>query len=487
MILALLMLFSAFTACDSSEQESSTEAAGSSETESVLVTDTETETETEYFPNVAKNNYDADFFLSVQPDSNYLEYHWVEESSNDVLSQAIYDRQQKVFDYLGVEIVGTKTETSKNYVDPFKIAVKNKDGSVDALLTHHYHGIDSFITGGFLSTFNSFSQIDLSGDHWNSEIMEDVALNGKMYLGKSDFNILSTFVVAFNKEMMDKYCDALPESVYSMVDNYRWTLDQMIALANMVYIDTTSDGHSIDDTFGVVAIHDAPFCGFLLASNVSMIDQNEQGDYVLSVYNDINKEKTTTIIEKIQGLAKSNSAWFWKWGSTEIVNFHEGKSLLCLSNTSNLPSYLNYDISFGVLPYPMYDETQKDIGYRSLQFGGFTCIPSYLSNPEMVGDTMEMLSYFSEEVNVAFYEKLLGKQAADSPDDTRMLEIVWEGIGTDFAQTFYSAFIDTNIFHMMINLTYKDATMNVASYIASKESTLNKKIDKFMTMVSKLT
>ena len=100
---------------------------------------------------------------------------------------------------------------------------------------------------------------------------------------------------------------------------------------------------------------------------------------------------------------------------------------------------------------------------------------------------MEMLSYFSEEVNVAFYEKLLGKQAADSPDDTRMLEIVWDGIGTDFAQPFDSAFIETEIFHMMIKLTYKDATMNVASYIASKESNLNKRIDKFMTMVSKLT
>ena len=77
MILALLMLFSAFSACDSTEQESSTETQGASETESTLVTNTEAETETEYFPNVAENNYDAEFYLSVQPDSNYLEYHWV--------------------------------------------------------------------------------------------------------------------------------------------------------------------------------------------------------------------------------------------------------------------------------------------------------------------------------------------------------------------------------------------------------------------------
>jgi len=496
MILAASMIFAALVSCDVPENNTGTDSGTTNQTEkdtskesdvsSETETESKSETEVVLEPPRPENQYGTDFFLSVQPDSNKFEYHWVEESQNDAMSQAVFDRQQKVYQHLGVEVIATATETSKNYVEPFKNSVKNKDGSVDALMTHHYHGIDGFISGNYLADFNSYTQIDLSADYWNADVMEEVALNGRMYLGKSDFNILSTYVIAYNKEMLDRYCDSLPETVYQMVDNYRWTLDQMISIANMVYIDTTSDGHTIDDTFGVVAIHDAPFCGFLLASNISMIEQNETGAYTLSVYNDINKEKTTIIVEKLRELAKSNSAWFWKWGSTETVEFCDGKALLSLSNTSNLPSYLNYDISFGVLPYPMYEEAQKDIGYRSLQFGGFTCIPSYVTKPEMVGDTLEMLSFFSKDVNTAFYEKLLGKQASDSPDDTRMLNIVWDGIGTDFAQTFYSAFIETEIFHMMIHLTYKDATQNVASYIASKESNVNKRIDKFMKSLAKI-
>lgn len=498
LLLIIAMMSAVFVACDngSTTAESTTdasliesgengdtaetEAKPESETKTEAVSETETE---EAVPTIEKKNHAQDFFLLIQPDSNIMEYHWVEESENDVLSQAIYSRQQQVFEYLGVDIVGTKAGTSKTYIDPFKIAIKNKDGSVDTVLTHHYHGIDSFISGNYVADFNDFSQISLSADYWNYDIMNDVSIDGEMFLGKSDFNILCTYVILFNKDMLDKYVDAMDASVYEMVDNYTWTLDKMIALANSVYIDATGDGQTIDDTFGIIGEQDAAVCGFLLAGDVSMISPNDAGEYVLTVYNDINKEKTTSIVEKLNALSKSNSAWFWPWASPHTVDFQSGRGLMILANTNRIPDYLNYDISFGILPYPMYDEMQKDVGYRSLQFGGFTCIPSYLTNPEMVGDTLEVLSFYSSDVNVAFYEKLLGKQASDSPDDTRMLQIVWDGIGTDFAQTFYGAFIDTEIFHLMPRLTPENATEGIASFIGSRESSVNKKIDKFLIQV----
>ena len=61
--------------------------------------------------------------------------------------------------------------------------------------------------------------------------------------------------------------------------------------------------------------------------------------------------------------------------------------------------------------YPMYNEEQKDVGYRSHQLGGFLCIPSYVRDEEMVGDTIEMLSFFSDNVNDAYYDRVLSYQA----------------------------------------------------------------------------
>jgi len=149
-----------------------------------------------------------------------------------------------------------------------------------------------------------------------------------------------------------------------------------------------------------------------------------------------------------------------------------------LTSTNHLPNLLNYEINFGVLPYPMYDENQKDVGYRSLQWGGYTCVPSYVNNMDMVGDTLEMLAFYSDNVNEAFYEKLLGKQVAESPVDKKMLQIVWDGICTDFAQTYFGAISNTQILYMLPELVKPERTASLSSYIASAEKSVNKLLKK---------
>ena len=142
---------------------------------------------------------------------------------------------------------------------------------------------------------------------------------------------------------------------------------------------------------------------------------------------------------------------------------------------------LNTGIEFGILPYPMFDENQKEVGYRSLQWGGYQCIPSYVEDFNMVGDTLEVLSFYSDPVNVAFYEKLLGKQASDRPDDSRMLDIVWEGICADIAQTY-----NMDILYMVPILTKAGTDQALSSYIASNEKSVNKKIKQIYLSLQKI-
>jgi hypothetical protein len=156
---------------------------------------------------------------------------------------------------------------------------------------------------------------------------------------------------------------------------------------------------------------------------------------------------------------------------------------MTLAPSYELPNYLNYDINFGVLPYPLFDEQQKDVGYRSLQWGGYIAIPSYVDNMEMATETLEMLSYFSKDVNLAFYEKLLGKQVADAPQDRKMLQIVWDSVCSDFGQTYFTVFYTTNVLYVFPSITSVNATEGLASYVASRQNTVNRNIKKFMAKV----
>ena len=484
LMLALVMSLAAFVACDSGKDtETDTKEKDSN------VAEITTEAATDAKPDVPENDYGTEFFLKIMQDTNSLKYHYVEESENDVLSEAIFARQEKVREYLGVEIIGSLTDGNhQTYTESFKTAVKNKDGSVDMMLTHVYDGVPSLVSENYLADIASIPGINLDADYWNQEFMEDLSVCDKYFLGNSDYNILYTHVITFNKDMMDQYADHLEKSVYDMVRDYEWTLDQMISLANLVYIDTTADGKTPDDTYGISGRQWNEFPGFLHASNISIVEMDASGQYKVALMNDVNAAKTTELVDKLLNLSKSNGAWFdFRTTSADTVPITTDRTLMHVGATTRLVGYLDYDINFGVLPYPMWDTAQKDVGYRHLQWGGYISVPAYVNDPQMVGETLEVLSFFSADVKTAYYEKMLGKQVADVPDDSQMLAIVWDTVCCEFAQTYCQTMGGTQLLYLMATVTEANTSTNVASTVAGLERSANTSITKFMKKVEKAT
>ena len=486
LILAMIMITSALVACDNGSENHREEPTQTSAS-STFETQSETETEVkEYMPDVEQNDYGETFNMLIMTASNMAKYHWVEEGEGDAMSESLFARQEKVREYLGVELVGTAADTDHTiYTEPFKTAIKNKDNSIQLMLSHVHSGVTALIQSNYLRDYATVDQFNLDADYWNREFMEGLSVDSHMYLGRNDFNIMYTYVISYNKEMMEKYQDSLESDVYTLVDNYKWTLDQMMSLASQVYIDATSDGKTSDDTFGITGVQWVPYIGFLHASGIQYISINEAGNYEVSVYNELNQAKTATLIEKLSALAAADYSWFrYRIEPTPLIEMHTGRTLMQLTNTYDLPTYCNYDVEFGILPYPMFDESQKDIGYRHLQWGGYLCMPSYTANLEMCAETMEMLAFFSKDVNVTFYEKLLGKQVADAPLDSKMLDLVWNTLWPEFAQAFDD--VSGGWLYMVPELTHVGATVQLASYVKAKETSSNKAIGKFLTLVQKM-
>ena len=486
LILALVILVSSFAGCGGVTPEETTSKREEPNEQITAGTSDDTaeiETESEYKPTISEKDYGEEFYLSIVPDVNPVDYYWVKEAQNNTLSDAIYKRQEDVRNYLGVEIVGTAAGTTNTHIEPFKTAIKNKDDSVHMMISHVFFGIDGFITENYLTDFNDISEIDLYAPYWNQQFMDDLSINGHQYLGFSDFNILYTNVVAFNKDMLDKYDDYIDTSLYDMVTGYTWTLDKMISIAGLVYTDATADGKTPDDTFGISGFLNVPFAPFIQASNMSIVEQDDAGNYKIAVYNEKNKQKMSDLVDKLDVFVKSDCAYLKKDPTNPGKIFTENRALMHLVTTFGLTALLSHELEFGVLPYPMYDTAQKTVGYRSLNWGGYLCIPSYLKNPAMVYETVDIISYFSEDVNIAFYEKLLGKQVADSPQDRDMLDIVWNSICSDFGQTYGSVFNTTTDFLFMLCNLVGDGAKSLASYVAGGEGAANKGLKKFANQV----
>lgn len=474
LLLALIMSISVFSACMPVEAEDE-EAF-------------EDDYVSEFFPDIDRKNYNADFNVFYAPSTN-VGLYYMDEETNDgsPMDEAVFNRQEKVQRYLGIEVVRVEFPDAKfdSYNTYVQTAVQNMDGSMDMVMTHVHGAVGPLISDNLLRDLGEFEGIDLEAEYWNADFMDTLELNGNYFLGLSDYNLLDTYVIAFNKDMLALYESSLEKSVYDLVKDREWTLDQMISLANLVSMDKTGDGKTTDDTFGIAGTCWVSFCGFLTSSDIPMMAQDQSGAYKVAINQSQYFEKADNLITILKDLGASNCAWFDYQYHTNSVPLTSGRTLLHISSTGSLTSYLDYDVEFGVLPYPMYNLDQAPVGYKSLQWGGYIGVLSYLRNPLLVGEALELLAFYSENVKITFYEKLLGKQVADMPEDAAMLEIVWDSVTTDVGQTFITAGTQTStgVCYTVPELLWPTSKNNLASYIKGKETSINTGFKKFLDQI----
>ena len=477
-LLALLLALSAFVGCNDYELEMP----------EVEEEDEDGDGGMDYSPDIERKNYGHDFNFYFAPATN-VDQFYMDDDSNDgsPMDEAVYDRQERVQNYLGIEVVKVSYPDAgfNNYNTYVQTAVQNMDGTMDALITHVHGAVGPLISDNLLIDLSGFEGMDLEADYWNLKFMDTIELNGNYFLGLNDSNLMYTYVVAFNKEMLALYESSLDKSIYDLVKDKEWTLDEMISLANLVYTDKTGDGKTTDDTYGITGCCWVPFCGFLTSSDIPMLAQDQSGAYKVAINQAQHFEKADDLVTKLRELDASNSAYFDHNFSSVSVPLTSGRALMQVQSTNSLPSMLDYNVEFGVLPYPMFDLNQQSVGYKSLQWGGYIGVLSYIK-PEkqlMVGEALELLAFYSENVKITFYEKLLGKQVADMPDDAAMLDIIWDSVATDVGQTFItaSAVGDKGICYTIPDLIWQEANKNLASYIKGKENAINEGFKKFMS------
>ena len=81
------------------------------------------------------------------------------------------------------------------------------------------------------------------------------------------------------------------------------------------------------------------------------------------------------------------------------------------------------EVDVGILPYPKYDEAQEN--YISQDWGGLMSVPNSISDPDMVGATMELLAWeSSNEVLPSYYDITLSGKLSRDEDSRNMLELL---------------------------------------------------------------
>lgn len=408
-----------------------------------------------------------------------------DETLKDNISAAVYERNELVRDKYGIIVKEIKTADS---VGSASKEVSAATGDFIAIISQISDAC-SMLNNGYLTDMNSDGcvNLDLEKPWWDRKLVENMTIDGHTYFATGDLLTSDndgTFAILFNKSLV-KDCQ-LPD-IYELVNNKQWTMDKMYEFEQLAVNDKDGNG-KLDydsDTCGFAYTGDTPY-SMLYAGGVSIITRDEEGSLVYSL--DI--ERTANISEKVQLILTKDYALDMNTVTSDTVVevgkkcFGENHCLFfgeCLQCVTRIRSY---DVDFGIIPYPKYDELQDNY-YSVMEWVGcVVSIPRSVSTQiEMVSSMLEAMAYYSvDTLTQQYYEINLKTKLAKDEQSGPMLDLILENRIYDLAYTFRWSSVVDNLAATM----RPGGKASVASASKKYEQQLMRTIDQLIRKIEKI-
>lgn len=352
---------------------------------------------------------------------------WFETDSADALSSAIYTRNRRTEDLLGIVIEPYYAGDADG--GDITAIMTARDDAYDALAVNLTTTYDLFASSGWLVNFYNIEEIVVTHDWWDQALVNDFTMFGsKLYAMSGDafaWDDYATALFLTNNDMYDRYG---LESPYDLVRAGTWTFDRMLEMAHAVTNDLNNDGHMDElDAWGASCFYGALY-HLIFACDMTITVNDYAGMPVLNVNSD-------EMLDRVEYLFYDviNSGDVMTVGYTEdaMDMLQSGRMLFYHTLVSHIHQFRHLDFNYGVLPMPKYDEAQKRYT-TSVNTAWYTCysVPDTVPDLAFVGTVLETLSGFSTDtVNSTITDTLLGydSQLLRDDDSSEMLRIVFDG------------------------------------------------------------
>ena len=483
LLLAAMILASAVSCGNGNEKE--TDKATDSDT---TANSTETETEETKLTDSLPDDLDfggATYTIYAREDLEWGTEMYVDELNGEIVNDAIYNRSRNVDDRLNVSI-GQITApgiwgNEASFQEAIRSAVMAGDDTYQLVAGYAYF-ITALATDGLFMNLLDVPYIDFEKPWWNSDLRDELTLYDQLYFACGDLSLTllsSTFCMFFNKDMATKY--SVPD-LYETVQNGDWTYDNMYSLVQSIAVDLNGDGKmDAEDEYGLV-MPIGNQCDLLFAAfDQPLTAKNADGSISIRM----GDPKAQDIADKMMDLFTKNDGAFCvteenNTEQTHYLPFREGRALLVTASFNFAEKTLrSLDLSYGIIPFPKYDENQEKYQTISQDAYSLFCVPLTAGDAEMIGAVTEALAFDSyENVTPAYFESAMKAKYSQDEASARMLDLIRDGL------TFNFGFVNSSSCENMIHILRNVASSNkgYASIYAANEAKYTAALD---TLVAK--
>ncbi len=430
-IFLAMQILVALVAVSCATDESTVKTPSNNDSLSAEESATETERKSAAVPGKDYGGVKFDIFVSGNWDNEWTESYdfYAPEQTGELINDAVYLRNKIIEDRYNIEIneINIRGQASGgNGAGAQEITkiVAAGDKSYDAAMIGTYDVSNLALKGYLLDLNSQVPYLNLQNEWWDQKANIDLSMKGKMYFTTGDISMLDndcTYCILFNKMLIVDYNF---ENPYEMVRAHTWTMDKFVSMAKQVSSDLNGDSKfDQNDLYGMCVWQD----GMLAAINAAggrIGKINENGEIELT----LNTERNIDMLTKFMSLVYDRSVAFSIYHSGDhIENMFANDQVLFYNRYLNIvKKYRNMDTDFGILPFPLYEESQKEYYTTVHAYGNsFICVPLVVEDIEMTGIVLEDMACESMYIiTPAYYDiSLQGKLLRDD-ESSEMLDII---------------------------------------------------------------
>lgn len=476
LLMALLMLTLCFVSCantpDEGGVEGSSDPAITQDPNNPAATTLPEETtypvdengyELDRLPELNYNN--EEFVLFTW--SNQVKWEWNEdgETNGDKIHDAIYTRQVRTEERLGIKIVISKQTGDWSNRNSFITTVEANvaSGAQDAfdLVGQYTPAAPIGAMKNLYLDLSEFQYLDWERPWWPKDIQESCHINNNVYFITGDITgtlVRNIHCLIGNLDLANNY--QLP-NLYDIVDNKEWTFAKFTELTLGTVQGINPDGSA---SYSFTITDNVHYDSLFYGAGFRFVDHDDNGNLVMS--EELKGDRLETWYQTCHSLLFDN-ADVELLGANKANGFASGNVLFHGGSIADVQNYLqevNFD--FAVLPYPMYDENQENYRTITSYWLSMFSIPANANDPAMSAAVLECLSsYGYRYLTPTLYQEAFQYRYLDTLENARMFDLLHNTLVFDPGRLFADQLSCFSAFRQAAQTAHP----SWSSYYATKE------------------
>ena len=376
---------------------------------------------------------------------------FVEEESGDPIKDAIYYRNMRVEERLGVGFDWHGTPGDFSDREAFVVTATNAKNNGDDYDIYAAYSMTTALLAhkGLCRDLRKLDGIDFSKPWWPEKLIEEGTIYNKLFFASGDLStnmLYMMYTIFFNADLMNQYGI---DSLYTLVDNNEWTYEKMFEMSKVV-ADTGSAG-STDKIYAFCTTSDVHLDPFYFGAGLRILERDADGTPVVSP--DYNSVTAADVSEMVREYLHRDYCTYTDKENLFVNDqcfFHINRARYASANLGSVT------FTFGVLPTPKYSADQENfvtiLGFPYTLYA----VSTSSEQPDKAAWALECLcSEGYRTITPALFELSMKIRYSSDNDASRMFQLIRDNISFDVGRIFTSSLnnIPYSTFRAAVKLT----------------------------------